>query len=153
MLGVGCKQPLRYFYCSESVLYPGAIIPAGTWKVQTPWGLHREMICHALPWDFLLPPPATVLHPPPQGSAWSWWGELALGGCQLSSLQRQMTAAAFGGPDASANLVVTNVAVTHPGVEMTAAYFSGAAVGTGWWYSFLSHPIPPSREVEDAKAI
>lgn len=65
MLGVGCKQPLRYFYCSESVLYPGAIIPAGTWKVQTPWGLHREMICHALPWDFLLPPPATVLHPPP----------------------------------------------------------------------------------------
>lgn len=91
--------------------------------------------------------------PPPQGSAWSWWGELALGGCQLSSLQRQMTAAAFGGPDASANLVVTNVAVTHPGVEMTAAYFPGAAVGTGWWYSFLSHPIPPSWEVEDAKAI
>lgn len=77
MLGVGCKQPLRYFYCSESVLYPAAIIPAGTWKVQTPWSLHREMICHALPWDFLLPPPVTVLHPPgvqrgAGGGSWHW---------------------------------------------------------------------------------
>lgn len=122
----------------------------GTSEAQTPWGLCREMICHALLWD-LLPPPVVVFCPPQvqRGGGWeSWrWGGLP---AQLSP----EADAASHHPDASANLLMTNVAMTHPGVEITAAYFPGAAVDTEWWYSFLSHPIPPSQdrdEVEDAK--
>lgn len=62
-------------------------------------GVCTEMICHALPWDFLLPPPVTVL-PPTPGFSVELVGGAGTGGCQLSSLQRQMTAAAFRGPDA-----------------------------------------------------
>lgn len=50
---------------------------------------------------------------------------------------------------------MTNMAMTHAGVEITAAYFPGVAVDPGRWYSFLSHPIPSFQdrdEVEDAKA-
>lgn len=61
-------------------------------------------------------------------------------GCQLSSLPGWTTAAASCDPDTSANLVMTNVAMTHPGVEVTAAYFPGEAVDTG----FLLLPPQPA---------
>lgn len=61
MLGMGCKRPLGYSYCSQVLLYPGAIIPAGSMEAQT-WGLCREVMCLAL-WNFLLPPSAMVMKP------------------------------------------------------------------------------------------
>lgn len=52
-----------------------------------------------------------------------------------------MTAAASCDPAASAHLIITNVAETHPGVEIAAARFPEAAVGAGRWF-IVSSPTP-----------